>query len=219
VVESLAPALCVASDWVGADWPRLYLEVGHRMDPCLGALRESPRVRYTADLLGSREAFELATTLAGPEELYRYGVIGPLVSETSLIGAVRLAWVGPPPASALEHVATMCAHASVRLAQIGYPPAPPPPGFARLTDRQREVAGLVARGLTNAEVGTALCISAEAVKKHVGHLLAALEVANRTELAALIARAQPRLDLGTPVLPGVHVTGTPRPAMLRRLRV
>ncbi len=57
-----------------------------------------------------------------------------------------------------------------------------------LTRRQREVAELVSFGCTNAEIGTMLAISANAVKKHVSRLLALLSASNRTELATTLAR-------------------------------
>jgi DNA-binding CsgD family transcriptional regulator len=207
------PVVCVASDWIGDDWPRLYLELGHRLDPCLEQLRDRHWPLATADVLTGREAGELAAALAAPDDLYRHGIVGPLVGDDALIGVVRLAWSRPPPPRALVEVAALCAHASVRLARIGFPGAAATSGFARLTARQLEVSGLVARGYTNAEVAIALAISTDAVKKHVRHLLATLAVANRTELAALVARTAPTLDACDPVpLPGVRVARAQRVA-------
>lgn len=57
-----------------------------------------------------------------------------------------------------------------------------------LTTRQREVAELVAFGCTNAEIGTMLRISANAVKKHVSRLLELLDASNRTELASTLSK-------------------------------
>jgi TolB-like protein len=54
----------------------------------------------------------------------------------------------------------------------------------RLSARQREVLQLLARGLTNQEIGGVLGISAETVRTHVGALLARIQVSNRTEAAA-----------------------------------
>jgi DNA-binding NarL/FixJ family response regulator len=52
-----------------------------------------------------------------------------------------------------------------------------------LTPREREVAALVARGLTNRQVADHLHVHAETVKKHVARILAKAGCANRTELA------------------------------------
>ncbi len=56
----------------------------------------------------------------------------------------------------------------------------------RLTPRQRQIASLVARGLTNHEIGVAFGVSINTVKKHLKQVFAQLDVANRTELAALV---------------------------------
>ncbi|MEU9127592.1 response regulator transcription factor [Kitasatospora sp. NPDC048540] len=54
-----------------------------------------------------------------------------------------------------------------------------------LTDREREVAAAVARGLTNAEIAADLFLSASTVKVHIGRIMAKLEAANRTQVAII----------------------------------
>ncbi|MEU4949713.1 response regulator transcription factor [Streptomyces lavendulae] len=64
-------------------------------------------------------------------------------------------------------------------------PAPEPPAAADpLTAREREIALLVARGLTNAEVGAELFISPGTAKTHVANIQAKLAVRNRVGIAA-----------------------------------
>lgn len=53
----------------------------------------------------------------------------------------------------------------------------------QLSPRQRDVLRLVARGLTNQEIGGVLRISSETVRTHVTALLTRLDVSNRTEAA------------------------------------
>lgn len=53
----------------------------------------------------------------------------------------------------------------------------------RLSAREREIARLVANGLTNAEVGEVLHISARTVGTHLSRIFAQLGLKNRTELA------------------------------------
>jgi DNA-binding CsgD family transcriptional regulator len=52
-----------------------------------------------------------------------------------------------------------------------------------LTPRQRQVLGLLIRGLTNKEIGAALGIGPDAVKRVISRLLAKLDAPSRTALA------------------------------------
>lgn len=63
----------------------------------------------------------------------------------------------------------------------------------RLTGRQLEILELVAKGLTNADIGELLGCSPTTVRAHVSAILAVLEVSNRTEATArfLAACARP----------------------------
>jgi non-specific serine/threonine protein kinase len=56
-----------------------------------------------------------------------------------------------------------------------------------LTRREREVAGLIARGYTNREVAKALTITERTAATHVEHILDKLEVTSRTQIAAWTA--------------------------------
>ncbi|WP_371518116.1 response regulator [Kitasatospora sp. NBC_01300] len=53
-----------------------------------------------------------------------------------------------------------------------------------LTDRELDVARLVARGRTNQEIGEALAISLSTVKSHLASVQTKLKVRNRVEIAA-----------------------------------
>jgi DNA-binding CsgD family transcriptional regulator len=60
----------------------------------------------------------------------------------------------------------------------------PSTGWGSLTPTELEVVALAAQGLTNAEIGRRLFISAGTAKVHLSHVYAKLGVANRAELAA-----------------------------------
>lgn len=65
----------------------------------------------------------------------------------------------------------------------------------RLTDRERQVLVLIAQGLSNAEIGTFVHLSAGTVKDHVSAILTKLRVAGRVQ-AALLAQRAGLLDEG-----------------------
>ena len=61
-------------------------------------------------------------------------------------------------------------------------------GWESLTPTESQVVELAAAGLSNRLIGEQLFISAGTVKVHLSHAYAKLDVANRTELAAEVAR-------------------------------
>ena len=62
--------------------------------------------------------------------------------------------------------------------------------LGRLTDREREVAVEVGRGLSNAEIASALHLSVPTVKTHVGRIFTKLQVDNRVQVAICVHDAQ-----------------------------
>jgi DNA-binding NarL/FixJ family response regulator len=57
-----------------------------------------------------------------------------------------------------------------------------------LTAREREVAALVAEGLSNGEIGRSLYISTKTASVHVSSILRKLAMSNRSEIAAWAVR-------------------------------
>ena len=123
--------------------------------------------------------FELDEYVA---EAVRSGASGFLVKDTDpadLIRAVRVAAAGDallspgPTRRLLERVAA------------GLRQAPATERLDVLTDREREVLGLVAEGLTNEEIAERLVLSPLTAKTHVSRMLGKLGARDRVQLVVL----------------------------------
>lgn len=135
----------------------------------------------TAELArrNARAKVLVLTTFALDENLmdaFRLGAAG-FIAKTSepdaIVAAVRTvadgsALVGPELTHAL-------------LDAFATPRSRPSPELARLTDREREILGLVAEGLSNAEISRRLYIGAGTVKTHVSRVLAKIGARDRVQ--------------------------------------
>jgi PAS domain S-box-containing protein len=107
----------------------------------------------------------------------------------------------------LQHLPLRSGGAIVGVLILAFDPRQPPSGAIglqpqpRLTPRQREVLGLIASGLSTAEIAAHLTISPETVRNHLRSLFSELHVHTRLEA---IAAAQ-RLGLLAPQVLGSQV--------------
>jgi DNA-binding CsgD family transcriptional regulator len=143
-----------------------------------------------------------ATALGGYRAVRESAVLPPSVRGTAHLGAARcLLATGDKEEAAREHTAAAAAlrrWSGWRAAQLedarallGIAPAggeQAMSGTAALTPREREVALLIADGLTNSELARRLYISPRTAAVHVSSILRKLGVASRTEVGALVGR-------------------------------
>ena len=111
------------------------------------------------------------------------GVAGFVTSDQSLAEAVRvLQGVARGESPCSPRTAAALLHRVAVLSTQRKPPGPPD----GLTQRESEIAGLIAQGWSNKEIARALCIELSTVKNHVHHMLEKLGVRGRAEAAARI---------------------------------
>lgn len=79
--------------------------------------------------------------------------------------------------------------AAALLRELGAPARTGPKSNTGLSKREEEVLALLGHGLTNAEIGDRLFISAKTVEHHVGRILAKLGVRSRAEAAVRALRS------------------------------
>ncbi|MGE5292162.1 MAG: ATP-binding protein, partial [Micromonosporaceae bacterium] len=97
--------------------------------------------------------------------------------------------------AAMEKGAAMSQAQAIAFA-LGESPPPASAGGRRgqdrphLTYREQEVAGLIARGMSNSEIAAALVISARTVETHVQHIMDKLGCGTRAQIAAWAASGQ-----------------------------
>ena len=112
----------------------------------------------------------------------RNGASGFLLKDTppeDLVRAIRVVAAGDALLAP-----TVTRRLIAELSRVPARPSPPPE-LDTLTDREREVLGLVARGLSNAEIAAELVLGETTVKTHVGRILTKLGLRDRVQAVVL----------------------------------
>lgn len=134
-----------------------------------------------------------------PRADHGHVMVGPIVSQGQLVGGIAFTRHRDNPAFNAEDLAdlsALCLHLSTRLTELRSKPVVsdlPCNDEAslvknRLTPREMQIAELVAQGLTNAQIGTALWITEHTVKQALKRMFRKLEVSSRAELVAQFAK-------------------------------
>jgi DNA-binding CsgD family transcriptional regulator len=88
------------------------------------------------------------------------------------------------------HAAPFMAWTEEELAACGLPQKHAQPRSVRvMTDRETEVAHLIERGMTNAEIAAELFITPKAVEYHLGNIYAKFGLKRRQQLRRLLSES------------------------------
>ena len=142
--------------------------------------------RITADPACAGVRVMILTTFDLDEYVYgalRAGASGFLLKDArpeDLLAAVRLVAAGDALLAP-----SVTRRLIERFTALPAPGRTDPSALAVLTDREREVMALVARGLSNAELAERIHVSPATAKTHVGHLLTKLGARDRAQLVML----------------------------------
>jgi len=187
-----------------------------RIDGLLGMLGDAPRYRALTVFVGA--LLREADGAAPAERVTRWREVVDVLAPGDGIPilhlhlarlqlAEALLEAGEPDAAAVEldvvqaeapgHGVTLVARWSRELAERAGLSRPQvvvsaPAGVAALTPRELQVLELVAKGLTNPQIGAELFISPKTASVHVSAILAKIRASNRAEAASMFATATQR---------------------------
>ncbi len=125
-----------------------------------------------------------------PDLIYRAlqaGAVGYLPKSAGvdeLVEAVRQVALGQPVLSSL----TLTSLVNFIAARANTPP-PKTSTTDELSEREKEVLELVAKGQTNREIAEVLCLSEATVRSHLHNILGKLRLTNRVQAAAFALRS------------------------------
>lgn len=126
-----------------------------------------------------------AWKLVCPRPDHWHVLAGPIVNGGKLIGGIGFTRTQEMEAfnsQDLIDLSAICLHLSTWAATVRSTTLQ----SDRLTDRELEIAALVAQGLTNAEIGTKLWITENSVKQALKRMFRKLEVSSRAEMVAML---------------------------------
>jgi DNA-binding NarL/FixJ family response regulator len=152
--------------------------------PGVDGLEATRRIAADDDLAGVKVI--ILTTFESDDYVYqalRAGASGFLVKDTDpedLIRAVRVVARGEALLSP-----SVTRRLITNIASQPQRPTAPDPSLSRLTDREREVMGLVAEGLSNDEIAGRLYLSPLTTKTHVSRIMTKLGARDRAQLVVM----------------------------------
>ena len=169
-----------------------YTQYGIEIDPLRAYVLEY-HAPVHEQILFTEESWkhsDLYTHGCGQQYDHEHAMTGAIVGNGKLMGLINFARPSGTPAfntQDLTHLSAVSAHLSATLAMLKMQS---PNLLPQLTPRERQIAELVAKGLTNAAIGSQLWITQNTVKQSLKRIFRKLDISARTELVAKISRLE-----------------------------
>lgn len=165
-----------------------YEQVGRALDPVLQYVQTYHAPAHEQLVLppGGWKKSQLYR-LCCSEYDHEHIMTGPVLGQGQLTGTVHFARGRGRPAfnnTDIAKLSAVCTHLSLKLATLRSP------SLLILTARERQIADLVAQGLTNAQIGAELWITQNTVKQSLKRMFRKLKVSARAELVAKLSQAK-----------------------------
>lgn len=166
-----------------------YRDIGAALDPFMPyiAIHHIPVHDGVLFAAGHWQQSPLYTIGCGKIYHHEHVMSGPLVGNGTLIGSVHFARTVDTAGFTTQdllRLSALCAHISSTLAVCRRSLTDRSPTLELLTPRERQIALLVAKGLTNSQIGAELWITQNSVKQALKRMFRKLNVSARAELAA-----------------------------------
>ena len=174
-------------------------EAGNGLEAVSQAARFHPTVVLMDIRMPELDGLEATRRILAADEAARILILTTFdldeyVYEALRAGASGFVLKDDPPEQLIAAIRTVAAGAALlspavtkRVIQkfTRMPHAEPPAALGDLTERELDVFRLIARGLSNAEIGQELFISDTTVKTHITHLLQKLDLRDRVQAVVL----------------------------------
>ena len=166
-----------------------YQQIGLSVDPVLKYVQEYHAPAHEESVLpkGTWKQSQLYQRCC-LEYDHEHIMTGPIIGNGQLIGTINFARIGITPAfdvQDLSNLSAVCMHLSACLTNLRSQAVPlENPYIKLLTTREIQIDNLVAKGLTNVEIGKELWISPNTVKQALKRMFRKLEVSSRTAMIA-----------------------------------
>jgi DNA-binding NarL/FixJ family response regulator len=157
--------------------------------PRLDGIEATRRITADAELADVRivilTTFDLDEYVFGALQVGASGFLLKDVTPERLVDAIRVVAGGDALLAPSVTRRLVERFAGVRGVSGGAGAHTDPAALRLLTEREREVLGLVARGLSNAEIGESIHVSHATAKTHVGRILTKLGARDRAQLVVV----------------------------------